>query len=493
MENTNTAMNRRKEYRSLVQQSGKKEFTLLKMQEYGFWPANLPTPYERQANETPDQYRKRKNLLQELDQLAGQISELCKEKEEISRKVYQLRKEYDQTWDLEKIRKDVAQTIMQESLARRAEKKRLRELLKAERHAAWKQDLAENIRFIGKGYSNLLGERVTDDEKLMSLNLPAIHDDKELADFLGLEYKQLRYLCYHRDVVEQDHYHRFSVPKRNGKERSIAAPKPMMKQAQKLILEKLLELVPVSGCAHGFIKAHSVVSGALVHEPKPELLINMDLENFFPTITFERVRGMFHALGYSGYIASLLAMLSTYCERMPIEVKGRIRYVKTSDRILPQGSPASPMITNIICRNLDRRLEATAAQYHCQYSRYADDMSFSFPELPEKKMISAAAAAIVSVVEDEGFYINRDKTRYLKKNNRQCVTGIVINHEEPGVSKIWMKRMRAAIYNAGKKKEAGTLEPSSIREISGMVSWLKAVNPGRYQRLIDAAKQVIGD
>ena len=493
MENTNTAADTRSEYRKMVQQSGKKEFTLQKMQEYGFWPANLPTPDERQAGETPEDYRKRKDLLQEFDKLAIQISELCQEKEEISRKVSQLRTQYDQTWDLEKIRADVAQTIMQESIARRAEKKRQQEQAKAERHAAWKQEQADHILFIGKGYSNLLGDRVTDEEKLSRQSLPLLRDDRELAAFLDLEYRQLRYLCYHRDVVDQDHYHRFAVPKRNGKERSIAAPKPLMKQAQKLILQKLLEQVPVSGSAHGFVKEHSVVSGALTHTPGPELLINMDLENFFPTITFERVRGMFHALGYSGYMASLLAMLCTYCERMAIEVKGRTRYVRTSERILPQGSPASPMITNIICRNLDRRLEAVAARHGCQYTRYADDMSFSFAALPDAKAISKAAGEIVSVVEDEGFFVNREKTRYLKHNNRQCITGIVINHEVPGVSKVWVKRMRAAVYNAGRKKAAGKLEPAVVHEISGMVSWLKAVNPERYRQLIQEAEQVLGD
>jgi len=493
-------MDTRKEYRAAVRDMGKKEFTLLKMREYGFWPKGLPTPHERQKNEPDGDYQIRRALLTEFEKTASQIAALCEEKEHIEEKLRQLRRQYDQTWDIDRIRKDVAQQIMQESIERRAERKRQRELAKAKAREAWERHKAENIVYIGRGYSGGLSDKEIDEAKLHSLGMPAIRDDKDLAALLGLEYRQLRFLAYHRDVVVTDQYYRYTIPKRSGGERQIAAPKSALKHAQRMILERVLENITVSGHAHGFIKGRSVVSNAAAHNTRPELLINMDLEDFFPSVTFARVRGMFKSFGYSGYISSLLAMLCTYCERVPIEVKGRIRYVKTSDRILPQGSPASPMITNILCRRLDQRLMELASRHGFAYSRYADDMSFSkggktdadADADADAESVKKAVFAIQCVVNDEGFRINKKKTRYLGRNSRQSVTGIVINDGQPGVPKAWVKKLRAAVYNAGRQKASGgALPDKTVHEISGMASWLGAVNYNRYRKLIEEARAVI--
>ncbi len=486
-------MENRTEYRKSVSEMGKREFTLLKMQEYGFWPQDLPTPYERQKNESKEEYNIRKELIKEYEKIAVEISKLYSEKDEINSKLSSLRSQYNNTWDYEKIRKDIAQKIMRESIERRAERKKQRELEKQRVTEAWKKKKAENIVFIGRGYSGLLSDKESDNEKLVSLGLPIIKDDKELADILDIEYKKLRFLAYHRDVVIVDHYHRYSIPKRSGGERNIAAPKTVLKGVQRKILELILEKIEVNDYAHGFLKGKSIVSGADMHIKQPELLINIDLENFFPTITFERVRGMFKSFGYSGYISSLLAMLCTYCERMPIEIKGQTRYVKTSERILPQGSPASPMITNIICRRMDFKIGELTSKYNFSYSRYADDMSFSFEGAIDKEQIKKFVFDVQCIVYDEGFRINKEKTRYLKKNNRQCVTGIVINNEQLGVPKIWLKRMRAAIYNAKRLKEKGQLSSHNINEISGMASWLTSVNQERYNKIIEEARRLIDD
>lgn len=481
-------------YRESVKAIGKKEFTLLKMQEYGFWPKNLPTPYERQKNETPEQYEERQALLNKYQKVVDQIAKVYEEKDEINKKLQELRKEYNDTWDIDKIRIDISRKLMAESKARRAERKKQKELEKQQCTEAWLNKKAEEIVFIGKGYSQQLHHRESDDSKLAALGLPLIKTDKDLAEVLGIEYKKLRFLVYHRDVVTVDHYHRYSVPKKRGGVRSIAAPKPILKTTQRRILEEILCKLPVSEQAHGFLKGKSVVSAAAEHIGQPALVINMDLENFFPTITFERVRGMFKAFGYSGYIASLLAMLCTYCERTPMEVRGQIKYVKTSERILPQGSPASPMITNILCEKLDKRLNGLAESFGFVYTRYADDMSFSLKEKPDEdnknteegKLCGLAA----KIIAEEGFKINKEKTKFLRRNNRQCITGVVVNNEELGVPKKWVKRLRAAIYNANKAKAAGEVPLSAIREISGMAAWLKSVNAERYRDIIDAAKEL---
>ncbi len=477
-------------YREMVNKMGKKEFTFLKMQEYGFWPKDLPTPYEIQQSETPEKFAKRQGLLKEYQKLVDQIVKLYEEKDDINKKLRELHKEYNETWDLDKIRSDISQKIMRESIERRAERKRQREFEKQKRSSDWQQKKSEQIVYIGRGYSSLMNDTQIDEDRLKLQGLPIIKTDRDLAELLGIDYPSLRFLTYHRNVVTVDHYHHFKIPKKKGGERGISAPKSKLKTAQRSILENILSKLNTSDHAHGFLKGRSVVSGAEVHVGQPALLINMDLEDFFPTITFERVLGMFRAFGYSGYVSSLLAMLCTYCERMEIEVKGKARYVATSGRILPQGSPASPMITNIICRDLDKRLNGLAKSFGFVYTRYADDMSFSINEVSD--LNEGRLCGLVSkIVTEEGFKINKAKTRYLRKNNCQSVTGIVVNNDQLTVRKKWVKKFRAAIYNAKKQKDAGKLSSATKNEISGMAAWLKSVNKEKYRDMISAVLEII--
>lgn len=490
IENNEVTKQIKEDYRNMVALMGKKEFTLLKMQEFGFWPPNLPTPYERQTDETPEQYEARQKLTKKYQKVVDQIAKLYGEKDIIAKKLRELQKQYDSTWDYDKIRQDVAKKIMQESIVRRKERKKQREIAKQKRTEAWKIKKAENIVFIGRGYSALLNDKQVTKEKLIEKGLPVITDDHELADFLSIEYKTLRQLTYHRDVLTTDNYHHYKIPKKKGGMRSIAAPKPLLKEVQQRILREILAKVNCSESSHGFLIGKSIITSAFSHTLQPELLINIDIEDFFPTITFKRVLGMFKSFGYSGYISSLLAMLCTYCERIAIEIKGKIKYVKTTDRILPQGSPASPMITNIICRKLDRRLNGLANKFGYKYTRYADDMSFSIAHSPDGNE-GKFYGLVVKILHDEGFKVNIMKTRFLRKNNRQAVTGIVLNNSEIGVSKKWLKNFRATIHNSRKLKASGELSEKAKHEISGMMSWLKSVNAPKYNNIILKAQEVI--
>ena len=485
-------MDTRAEYREKVKEMGKKEFTFQKMQEYGFWPSHLPTPYERQQNETEEDFKRRKQLIDEYDKLSEKIAKLYNDKREIDIKLSSLKKEYQDTWDYEKIRAVVSQEIMKESIARRAERKAERERQKQLKTEAWQKKKAENILFIGRGYSGLLAQKETNVEKLQENHLPILETDKDLAALLQVEYATLRHLTYHRDVVTFDNYHRFDIPKKSGGMRHIAAPKTKLKAAQRQILDQILEKIPVSDMAHGFLKSKSVVTGAKVHQTRPDLLINMDLENFFPTITFERVRGLFQSFGYSGYIASLLAMICTYCERMPMEIKGETKYIKTSERILPQGSPASPMITNIICKRMDQRISGLCKKLGFIYTRYADDMSFSYIGDTEQISIGGFLHSIQKIIEEEGFSVKQEKTHILRRNNRQYVTGIVINNEEIGVPRKWVKVLRASIHNAEQLQKSGQkLSKETRMEIKGKIAWLRSVNATRYQKIIHQGLKVL--
>ena len=267
------------DYGKLVGQLGKKQFTFIKMQEYGFWPKDIPTPYEQQEKESDEEYTKRQKLMKNYDKLITQITELYTDKRKIKKKLMDLKKEHAGTYDIDKIRKAIAKEIWQASIKRREERKRQKELEKQERSEAWKKKKKEEIVFIGKGYSSMLYRFDTNLEKLNKNELPVLKDARELSKFLDIDFKQLRFLAYHRDVVEIDHYYRYKIPKRSGGTRSIAAPKSLLKMTQRIILDKLLSIIPTSKQAHGFIQGKSVITGANSHPKQPYLIINMDMKN----------------------------------------------------------------------------------------------------------------------------------------------------------------------------------------------------------------------
>lgn len=480
----NNEANSKSFHQTKVRLMGKKHYTLQKMFEYGFWPAHLPTPYERAENQELEEEKLK--VIQEMEKLSEEIAELYQTKKKINSELMELRNEIASFDDIQNVRKEIARRMMKESIERRRKRKEERKREKALKTKAWLKKKKEEIVFVGKGYSTFLYDTETDKAKLDSFNLPIIETPYELCDVLNIDYSELRYLVYHRDVVEVDHYIRYKIPKRRGGERLIAAPKRKLKRTQRAILDHILNQVPVTSSAHGFLKEKSVVTNADFHHEQPELVIKVDIEDFFPSITCERIRGMFHSLGYSGHISTLLAMLCSYCERMPIEVRGKNKYVATSPRILPQGSPASPMITNIICYKLDKRLEGLANTFNYRYTRYADDMTFTTLE-EKKNEVGKFCGLIYQIIEDEDFKINNDKTRFLRQNNQQNITGVVINCDKLGVSRKWVRRFRAALHNA---KQKDKIDVEKMRSLLGQAFWLNSVNASRYASYIDETIQL---
>ncbi len=479
------------EHRLQMERLGRKEYVLSKMIEYGFWPKGLPTPHERQLNETPADYQERTRLLAEFKLLAKQIADAGADISKLHGEIMSIRSAYKKTYvPLETIKRLVAREIMVESKKRRAERKAKREQEKKERSDAWKKQAAEEILFIGRGYSGSLSDACVDEARLKAAGLPIIATGKELASLLGISFLQLRFLSYHREVMVKDNYKRYTVPKRRGGSREIAAPMPLLKHAQRQILETVLGKVASPTYAHGFIPGRSIMTNAGAHLPshaRPALVINMDLKDFFPTITFERVQGMFHRLGYSGRIASILAMICTDCHREPIEVGGKVVHVATECRKLPQGSPASPAITNLLCKRMDNRLHGLATKFGFTYTRYADDLTFSMATAAETKTLGKFRFRVSKIVAAEGFIVNDTKTRYMRSCNRQEITGVVVNSGTAGIPRPWIKRFRAALHNATKLAQArGNKLPSEMyNELKGMAAWAHAVDPVRYKKLID--------
>ncbi len=319
-----------------------------------------------------------------------------------------------------------------------AEKRRLH----AERIARHR---ATDIVFLGRGVSGWLGQRQADVARLTALGLPVLAAPSDIAAALGLSIPHLRWLAFHTEVATRIHYVQFQVPKRSGGVRQLSAPHKKLAAAQRWILTNILKKLPAEPPAHGFLPGRSIVSNAHAHTNRAAVL-NMDLADFFPSIAFRRVRSVFMRLGYSPAAATILALLCTECPRKQVEYAGKSYYVATGPRGLPQGACTSPALSNQVARRLDKRLAGLAGKLGLSYTRYADDLTFSGDEALTSR-IGYVMARVRHIAENEGFAVNHKKSRVLRRNAAQTVTGLVVNHRTT-LARKEIRRLRAILHRA---------------------------------------------
>ena len=224
---------------------------------------------------------------------------------------------------------------------------------------------------------------VTYAQKLCDNNVPVIFDFKHLSLLLGYEPAELAFYLF---ASEELFYTQIQVPKKNGGFRNIEIPSERLKEIQRWILRNILENIEIHGACYGFRKGKSIFDHAQLHVGK-ECVLSMDLKDFFPSITQKEVFNLFYKEGYTKKVSYYLSKMLT------------------KDGVLPQGSPASPMISNIVSHHLDKRLNELAKCYNAVYSRYADDITFS-GATNIKNMIPI----IKKIVSEENFQVNEKKT-----------------------------------------------------------------------------------
>ena len=213
--------------------------------------------------------------------------------------------------------------------------------------------------------------------RLYRYGLPVLRSEAELAVWLGIPLTRLRWYTHDRSAERTWHYVRYAVPKRGGQgERIILAPRRELKALHRRVLHGIVAKVPVAATTHGFVAGRSTLSNASEHAGKG-VVLKLDLKDFFPSVTFRRVRGLFTALGYSYAVASTLALLCTEYDRQPFERDGEQYFISVGPRHLVQGAPSSPGLANLIAWRLDRRLAGLATKRGFTYTRYADDLTFS--------------------------------------------------------------------------------------------------------------------
>jgi RNA-directed DNA polymerase len=389
------------------------------------------------------------------------------------------------------------------SVERRKQLKIARDEKRAQARAAWLERKASTIVFAGIGVSaGLASPEITsagtnhtyaqsDGAKLRAAGLPVLSSPEGLAHALGIELGTLRWLTFHRVAAPLVHYSRYSVPKKTGGQRHISAPKPQLKAAQAWVQREILSKLPVTPFAHGFVSQRSSVTNAQLHCGQC-VVINLDLKDFFPSITFVRVRELIVAFGYSRAVATLIALLCTEPPRVAGSIAGDVHkktlHVAIGERALPQGAASSPALTNLLCRSLDRRLAGIANKLGFTYSRYADDLTFSGADRSLAGRMIAAARRILSA---EGFRENTDKTHVMGQGARQSVTGIVVNHATPRLARETRRQLRAMLHNAAKNGlDAANLKrhPQFANYLRGWTAYAAMVEPDRGEQWFAALR-----
>ena len=365
------------------------------------------------------------------------------------------------------------------------EKKIKKQEEKIKRSKESKERKINSPSFLGRGVSNRLSFEKVKKVDFKSNKIPELNSFVDVANALEVTPSKLQWLIYERGASNIDHYLRYEIPKKSGGKRLISSPKKDMRQAQKWILDNVLTHVDVHKSAMAFRKGLSIIDNATLHI-KSKVVVRIDIKDFFPTITFPRVRGFFESLGYNPGIATVFALICTDSPKVILkhEVvdgeknnKDYPHFIAIGERSLPQGACTSPSLANLICRKIDSRLNGYSSKSGCKYSRYADDLIFS--TTCEDSYPHRLIKSISSIIFEEGFKVNQLKTRLMRAPNRQTVTGLVVNNEVT-LSRRDLKRMRAFFHQCSSKGldfMSEKMGKDALSVARGYISYLEMVSP----------------
>ena len=329
-------------------------------------------------------------------------------------------------------------------------------------------------------------------------NIPQIESAGQLAGWLSLGISELEWLADLKGLgcklhnPKLRHYVYRVLSKRNGGVRLIESPKPLLKEVQRRILTDILDHIPSHPATHGFVKGRSIVTFCAPHAGK-QVLLRLDLQDFFPGCPAARVQAVFRTLGYPDSVADLLAGLCT--NRVPGGIWGEpsaatdparwqdARRLYASPH-LPQGAPTSPAIANVITYRLDCRLSGLAKAAGASYTRYADDLAFSGGE-EFNRSVARFAMHVAAIALEEGFRVNHRKTCVLRQHQSQHLTGLVVN-QKLGVPRRDLERLEAILTNcirSGPASQNHKNHPNFRAHLEGRVGFVEMVSHVKGQRL----------
>ena len=317
---------------------------------------------------------------------------------------------------------------------------------------------------------------------------------KDLAECLEISLGELNYICrYHQP---EKLYRTFALKKSNGETRTIYSPNRQLRFIQRRLSTILYDIYCPKKIAHGYIRSRNVVTNASVHAGNRHVL-NLDLSDFFPSIHFGRVRGLFQKEPFCFNEPVSMALAQLVCFR----------------GVLPQGAPTSPIISNFICRSLDNDLSKLCGKYKIVCTRYCDDITISTtaPYLPSGIVDTHPSVhlgnELVEVIQKNSFRINPKKIRLQSFGARKTVTGVVVN-VKPNISREKYRQFRAELFytfqnglEAGAKRN-GFLKNDEAdsekfsRYLRGKINYYKMVMglySTKYRYLAEKGNDLFGD
>lgn len=309
--------------------------------------------------------------------------------------------------------------------------------------------------------SQFFPEKVEKAEAFASkTGLPFIDSVEMLAMYVGVETSLLRQIL-HRPSY---HYRTFKLKKRNGGTREINSPKTYLKVVQWWLLDNIFSHIALNDCIHGFRKGRSFITNAKLHFGRPHLLC-MDIEGFFPSIDEARVANLFQRIGYDPNVAHFLAQLTTLHDE------------------LPQGSPCSPSIANLVFEKADQDIEKLCADEAYLYTRYADDITISAHGFIDRVF----AKKVATVIESHGFKTNKKKTRFSGRGDRMEITGVIVNRGL-NLPRSWRYRAKSIFHAAAKSPQDFS---SRLTEIQGLYGALRALDQDEASHITRKGRQAL--
>ena len=295
--------------------------------------------------------------------------------------------------------------------------------------------------------------------------VPFIMNTYHLSNILGIKWKNFKNIISNSDKL----YYDFKISKKAGGKRTISMPNKELLIVQKKIQEKILNNITIHDNAYGFVKNRSIIDNAKKHLNK-QMILNIDLKDFFPSIHRGRVFYIFKNIcKYDNDTSYCLTKLTTY---------------KNS---VPQGAPTSPSISNIVAFMLDVRLSKIADKFNINYTRYADDITFS----GKQESINNSLLKIVNeIIEECGFNINKKKTRFASYAGRQEVTGLIVNNNKISIPIDYIKKIRQELYYVKKfglkehREKVGFKNKYYKDHILGKILFVRQVDSVKGEKLL---------
>ena len=270
------------------------------------------------------------------------------------------------------------------------------------------------------------------------------------------------------EIITQDiprYYITYRIKKRNGKTRRIDAPQEPLKSIQRAIVDNILYHFKAHPIAHGFVHGKSPRTNAEKHVGK-KFIVTLDIKDFFNSIMDFSVNGTLNWLFQQ-------QKLFAYTE----EDVNIITNLMCYDSSLPQGAPTSPILSNLVCLGLDKKLSDLATVHNVSITRYADDIAIS----GDTPNILKLKATVYSHIFAYGLRPNKKKTKIRRYYQRQQITGVVVNKKTSIRKEVW-RNLRAQLHNL--KHSGITITTTNFQQLRGQIEWIRSLNPSRGNQLL---------